>query len=304
MTDKEHRAVVKADTLPVQSEMHPMAEAILARNPTPETLRELMTLQREWEAGKAKRAFTEALVRLKADLPSYINRDQGVDFQPQGKARVQYRHTSLANVMDTINPLLTKHGFAISCPPNTDKPNLVSVTARLTHHAGHSEQTTLSAPADTSGLKSPAQGIASTITLLQRYAILAMLGIATMDMEDEGSKPKSASAVSDQIDTARNLKAMSHFIQKGKSKQEVEEYVGRPVSEWTLSDLDALREWGTPAATPEAREPGQDDGELGENLMSKCPDCSFKTDDPETYDGHLLGTGHGQKAATKKAKKV
>jgi hypothetical protein len=49
----------------------------------------------------------------------------------------------------------------------------------------------MTAPIDTSGSKSPAQGVASTITLLQRYTALSLLGIATADMKDADGEPEA-----------------------------------------------------------------------------------------------------------------
>jgi hypothetical protein len=50
---------------------------------------------------------------------------------------------------------------------------------------GHSEETTLSAPSDTTGSKNPIQAIGSTITYLERYTLLALTGLATYDQDDD-----------------------------------------------------------------------------------------------------------------------
>ena len=46
---------------------------------------------------------------------------------------------------------------------------------------------TLSASADNSGSKNSIQAIGSTVTYLQRYTLLAITGLATEDMDDDGS---------------------------------------------------------------------------------------------------------------------
>jgi len=86
--------------------------------------------------------------------------------------------------LDSVTEPLTRHGFSLGWVPTTGDRGEVRVTCRLTHAEGHSEETTLVAPPDTSGLKNPAQAIASTITLLQRYTALSLLGIATADTTD------------------------------------------------------------------------------------------------------------------------
>jgi hypothetical protein len=53
---------------------------------------------------------------------------------------------------------------------------------------GHSELTKMTAPSDTSGQKNSIQAIASTITYLQRYTLLAATGLTTKDMPDDDGK--------------------------------------------------------------------------------------------------------------------
>ena len=50
---------------------------------------------------------------------------------------------------------------------------------------GHSESTVLEAAPDSSGKKNAIQQVASTVTYLQRYTLLAACGLATKDMEDD-----------------------------------------------------------------------------------------------------------------------
>jgi hypothetical protein len=216
---------------------------MLSQSPTPETLREILALQREWEAGEAKRAYTRALVELRRDLPAFIRRDQTVDF-PSAKGRVHYTHASLAAAMETVVPILTRHGFSLAWTPGIAEKGGVFVTATLTHRDGHSECATLSAPADTSGSKSPAQGVASTVTLLQRYTALSLLGIATADMDEP--KPNGAPPDAGAVDSARNMRAMAALAKAGKTREEAEKIAGRPVTEWTGADLAKLREWIEP----------------------------------------------------------
>ena len=93
-----------------------------------------------------------------------------------------------------------------------------------------------------------------------------------------------------------------------RSKAEIEGFVGRPVSEWTASDLANLRtlydgKRSTTPPTDEGPEPGEDEGESPLDFL--CPDCGYSTEEPEFWDDHIQATGHGQKpkATTAKAKK-
>jgi hypothetical protein len=239
MSEPKHSVIVTAPHAEVQR-LHPMVQQALASGPDPATLRELLAVQREWEQGEAKKQFTRALVQLKRDLPTVIHRDAKVDFTSQ-KGRTQYSHASLAAAVEAVTGPLTMHGFSVSWTPATTE-RLVTVTCRLTHADGHSEETTISAPPDNSGNKSPAQAVASTITLLQRYTLLSLLGIATADMTDPQPREQQAPNPG-RIDADRNLRAAAALKKYGKSREEAEHYLDKKVSEWTAEDLDDLRKW-------------------------------------------------------------
>jgi hypothetical protein len=238
VSDTKHATtIVEVRDGPVQR-MHPIVQAAMdGGSVDPTTLRDLLLVQREWEAGEARKAFTRALAGLKRDLPSVISRDRKVDFAT-AKGRTTYTHTSLAAVMDAITGPLTQHGFSLAWTPAIGE-RAVRVTCRLTHTEGHSEEATLEAPADTSGNKNPAQAIASTVTLLQRYTALSLLGIATADMDEPTGEDNSA----DQIDAQRNMGALRRIKQAGLSQAEAEAHVEKAVTAWTGADLRRLRTW-------------------------------------------------------------
>lgn len=242
MSDKHATAAIA--TIPrgeIQQELHPMVQAAIDGHAGPEVLREMLAIQRDWEAGEARKAFSRALVALKKDLPTVIRRDKVVAF---GSTR--YTHTSLASAVEAVTGPLTMHGFSVAWTPATDKGQ-VSVTCRLTHSGGHHEEATIAAPVDKAGSKSDAQGVASTITLLQRYSLLSLLGIATADMKD----PAPAG---DAVDADRNLRAVSAILKAGRSVDDAQAFIGRAVDEWTGADLAKLKGW----LKITAREPGED----------------------------------------------
>lgn len=238
-------AVVERGAERAMSPVVALGMAMLEKNPDPATLRELLAVQKDWEANEARKAYALALVALKRDLPTVIARDSKVDYT-SAKGRTHYTHASLAGVMDAITGALTQHGFSLAWNPSTVN-NAVSVTCRLTHAAGHFEETTIAAPPDMSGSKSAAQGVASTITLLQRYTALSLLGIATADMKepagDEMPDPN-------RVDSARNLNAVGRLAKYGKTAKEAEAFIGRSVADWTAADLDKLKQWLAPATPP------------------------------------------------------
>jgi hypothetical protein len=221
--------------------MSPIVSAgmkILEAHPDPQALRELLSIQHTWEQEEARKAYERAMVALKRELPTVIMRDKTVDFTNKAGNRTYYTHASLAAAMDAVTEPLTRHGISLSWKPSTARGN-VQVTCRVTHVEGHTEETSISAPVDTSGNKGPAQGVASTITLLQRYTALSLLGIATADMDD----PPQSAADPDAPNPQRALRAIGHITRKGRTKADAEGHVGRPVEQWTNVDIDELNEW-------------------------------------------------------------
>ena len=254
MSDSHEKAITLVERQEAER-MHPLVRAAMAVKDglDPATLRELLAVQREWEAGEAKRAYDRAMVELKRDLPSVLNRDQLVDYaKKDGTARTTYRHTSLAAAVDAVIDPLTNHGFSHSWTPSTADRDVIVVT-KLTHVEGHHEECTLSAPPDTTGHKNAAQAKASTITLLSRYGLLSLLGIATADMREPTGQPDGAT---DAVDQARNLKAAAALGNYGKTRDEAEQYLEKELKDWTVADLTVLRDWVREKPAESNREPG------------------------------------------------
>jgi hypothetical protein len=284
--------------------LHPMVEKVLGLNPSVETLEKIMKMQEEWEKNNSKRAFTEALVALKKALPASIKKDATANM---GQGKPKYTYAKLANIVNEITPILCDHGFSITTPATTvtDAKGqiVVTVKATLTHRAGHSEMTPLSGPVDISGAKSTIQGIGSSITYLQRYSVLSVLGLATDDQQDadEGTATPTAT-----IDIKLNMAALQSLATKHhKTKKEAEDYVGVPFQEWTAADLAKLKSWVVPAAVvtpePEGREPGADEGEPDGAIFDwHCNECDFKSSSESLLVDHQTDTGHGAKKATTK----
>ena len=150
-------------------------------------LKELLDLQERWEAGQAKKAYVQAMSAFKASPPEIL-KDRTVSYKD-----VRYTHASLYNVTTKINQELSKHGLTASWVTSQDNGS-IKVTCKITHIMGHSEETCLSAPPDNTGSKNAIQAIASTVTYLERYTLLALTGLATADQDDDGAGANQQSA--------------------------------------------------------------------------------------------------------------
>lgn len=144
-------------------------------------IEKFMDLQMKWEADQARKAFVADMAEFKKNPPEII-KDKQVAF-----SGTQYMHATLGAVTEAIVTGLARHGFSHRWDTNQAN-NVIEVTCILTHKLGHSERTTLSGAKDDSGKKNQIQQVASTITYLQRYTLLAATGVATKDQSDDDGR--------------------------------------------------------------------------------------------------------------------
>lgn len=166
---------------------------------TPESIGKMLELQERWDATQAKKAYNKAMAAFKSNPPE-IEKDKRVSYDGKVSGKVEYHHATLANVTRKINAALSLHG--LSAAWSTNQVNgAISVTCKITHEQGHSEETTLTAQADTSGSKNAIQSIGSTITYLERYTLLALTGLATHEAEDDDGKTAGVELIgADEVD--------------------------------------------------------------------------------------------------------
>jgi len=89
------------------------------------------------------------------------------------------KYAPLDAIVDATRPVLAKHGLAIQQTP-VYRDGLAGVVTIITHKAGHLEDSELLLPLKD---QSP-QGVGSAITYARRYALAAVLGLATEDDDD------------------------------------------------------------------------------------------------------------------------
>lgn len=175
---RHESAIATASATPADLLMHAMnSGADLDR------LERLMDMQIKWEQREAHKAYTAAMAEFKRNAPT-IEKDKDVSFKT-GSGTTAYSHATIGNVAGKIVSALAEHGFSHRWIPSRGEGGMVSVTCEITHKLGHSELTTLEAGLDQSGGKNNIQSMASTITYLERYTLLAATGLAVKDQSDD-----------------------------------------------------------------------------------------------------------------------
>lgn len=150
-------------------------------------LKELLELRERYEASEARKAFVAAMNAFKQNPPT-ITKNKDVAF-----GNTRYSHATLDHVCDSVIQGLSAHGISHRWKVSQDA-EWITVTCVLTHEQGHSEETMLKGCADNSGSKNSIQAIASTVTYLQRYTLLAATGLAAGGTDNDGRGDTSAPA--------------------------------------------------------------------------------------------------------------
>ena len=177
--------VTKIDNLPAaRADITPMEilQQAVAQGADIDKLERLMALEERWRANRARDLYVQAMNRFKAE-PTKILKRKTANVRSD-KGSYSYNYAPLVDVVAAAVGNLSKHGLSHRWEVSQEK-NEITVTCVVTHEAGHSERVALSAPPDTSGGKNVIQQIASTVSYLERYTLLAATGLAAADMDDD-----------------------------------------------------------------------------------------------------------------------
>lgn len=161
-----------------------LLELAVSNNLDVEKLEKLMQLQKAWEADQARKAFFEALNEFQANAPE-IRKGKSVAFETKTGGKTEYKYAPLADVVRQIKDTCRECGLSYRWEIQDTKDE-IKVTCLVTHTAGHTERTTMTASPDTSGSKNSIQARGSAIEYLKRYTLIGALGLSTSDTDTDG----------------------------------------------------------------------------------------------------------------------
>jgi hypothetical protein len=144
----------------------------------PESMTTLMNIRRELKAEHAKAEFDAAMAALQAELPIIEKRKFG--------AKNAYKYAPLDDIVSQVQPLLQKHGFSFTVTSEIQN-SLVKAICKITHRAGHHDQSEFSCPIDSRNpMMNDPQRYAGSLTFSKRYAFCNAFGIMTGDEDRDG----------------------------------------------------------------------------------------------------------------------
>jgi hypothetical protein len=177
-----------------------MLDRALSSGATPETIEKFMAMAERYEQGQSRKAFEAALAETRSELRPITRNAKGHNDK---------KYVSLDAMAAAVDPILAAHGLSYRYRTQ-QTPTVITVTCILFGH-GHSEESTLSGPADASGNKNAIQAIGSTLTYLQRYSLAQALGLAAAS-DDDGH---SAADMGGLVDAAQLETIQKRIVEVG-----------------------------------------------------------------------------------------
>lgn len=169
-------------TLPQTSTPSDLISQAIEKGLGVEELGKLMDLQERWQANQARKLFFQAFTEFQSICPD-LRKTKEVAFK-----EVKYNYAPLSDITRQIAKALKQSqlSYRWEIKDNGDK---MEVTCLVSHIEGHTENTTMSASADTTGSKNAIQARGSAIEYLKRYTLIGALGISTADSDIDGRLP-------------------------------------------------------------------------------------------------------------------
>lgn len=181
---KEQQELIPIEKVrPVQpSILQVIANAAADPSVDPVKMGALIDLHKRVMDDEAKRQFRLAFSRLQPKLP-VIRKDGSIIVK--GECRGKF--AKYESIQKIIKPLLEEEGFTLSFTTTAATGGGITVIGTLSHAAGHSEPSSVTLPADTSGSKNAIQAVGSTISYGKRYLTVSVLDIVVEDMDNDGA---------------------------------------------------------------------------------------------------------------------
>lgn len=178
-----------ASMLPADPMVSMIERIAMDPNSDLDKLQRMLDMKERQDALQAKAAFDAAFAEASAEFPT-------IPLRGENKHQ-KTRYALLEDILSKTRPVLAKHGFAISFSTEVDKES-VTVTAELSHKAGHSKRNSIPLPRDTGAGRNAVQAVGSSQTYGQRYTAQAILGLSLgNDTEDDGAAAASPETITE-----------------------------------------------------------------------------------------------------------
>jgi ERF superfamily len=199
----EEKAATEVVQLPskqvsVQQEQLPgetLIQQAITQGASVETMEKLLAMRKELRAEAAKEAFDEAMANFQRDCP--IIKKTSKVYEKNSTTKVRYTYASIDSIVDQVKSLISEHGLSYTLRVKNDE-KMLTVTCRVTHKLGHSEESDFTVPISSEQYMSDVQKFGARSTFAKRYAFCNAFGIMTGDgdtdvVEEQGPSKQAPS---------------------------------------------------------------------------------------------------------------
>lgn len=194
-------------------------------------LKELLSMQKEWQANQARQLYFDAMNRVQSSLPRVIKNKENT--------HTRSRYADLEAVNTLVMPVFSECGFSVSFnETECDVPDAIRLVANVRHVGGHQEDFTAIIPIDGAGMKGNAtknatQAKGSTIAYGRRYLML-MIGNVIVSEEDTDGNAAPSTLTETELEILRTK--FHEHIDAGLGKGCTVEQYEANVVKWLAAD--------------------------------------------------------------------
>jgi hypothetical protein len=181
---------------PANSAVSIIQQAI-ASGADPAYLRELLQVREQWEAGEARKLYSQAIADFQSRCPIIEKGDKAHNKQ----------YAAMDRIWRTIRPLLDETGLSIVWTVNALTDYGLHIEGEIRHKAGHAVAISYDLPMpDKVTGQNAAQQMGSASSYAKRYATCAALGIVTGE-DDDGLAAGTSYVTKEQADELTSILA-------------------------------------------------------------------------------------------------
>lgn len=206
------------DTLPARPEtLGPaaMLQSAIERGASVDAIKTLAEIYERWEAKRAEKDFTLALLTFRAACPPIFRTHDGVH---------KAKYAPLDKIAAVIDPILAQCGFIYTFDTELAAHEIKCVCT-LHHIGGHATHSHFAAPVKADHGMTDLHATASAVSFAKRYALQQALGLVTGLRDDDGAAAGGSATITDeQRHTLEALAEEAHAGENAKFWQ----YLGIP----------------------------------------------------------------------------
>lgn len=157
-----------------------IAQAVEKGTPV-ETMEKLLAMRKELKAEYAKEQFDIAMANFQSECPVIVKTAKVLE---KDNIKVRYMYAPLDTIVEQVKGIVSKYGLSYTIRITNDEKN-ITATCKVTHSAGHSEESAFVVPIGTEQFMSESQKYGARATFAKRYAFCNAFGIMTGEEDNE-----------------------------------------------------------------------------------------------------------------------